>query len=275
MAGGSSQPGRSVTSKILAILAAFETTRRSLSLTEISAAADLPLSTTHRLVGELVDAGMLSRSANGGIQLGLRLWAIAQNTGRQLRDTARPYVQDLFSLTGETSQLAIRDGNMSLYIDRVYGTKRIARASRVGGRLPLHATAVGKVILAFSESWVADAYLELPLQQMTAHTRSNPKQLREELERVREKGYATTNEEVRLGTSSIAVPVFHTGRLGCSIGLVIPTSHAANMDRFLPVLQGTSRRLEAATVHIPLETLLGIVSGPDMNVPEEESPEEG
>ena len=275
MAGGSSQPGRSVTSKILAILAAFETTRRSLSLTEISAAADLPLSTTHRLVGELVDAGMLSRSANGGIQLGLRLWAIAQNTGRQLRDTARPYVQDLFSLTGETSQLAIRDGNMSLYIDRVYGTKRIARASRVGGRLPLHATAVGKVILAFSESWVADAYLELPLQQMTAYTRSNPKQLREELERVREKGYATTNEEVRLGTSSIAVPVFHTGRLGCSIGLVIPTSHAANMDRFLPVLQGTSRRLEAATVHIPLETLLGIVSGPDMNVPEEDPSEEG
>lgn len=275
MAGGSSQPGRSVTSKILAILAAFETTRRSLSLTEISAVADLPLSTTHRLVGELVDAGMLSRSANGGIQLGLRLWAIAQNTGRQLRDTARPYVQDLFSLTGETSQLAIRDGNMSLYIDRVYGTKRIARASRVGGRLPLHATAVGKVILAFSESWVADAYLELPLQQMTAHTRSNPKQLREELERVREKGYATTNEEVRLGTSSIAVPVFHTGRLGCSIGLVIPTSHAANMDRFLPVLQGTSRRLEAATVHIPLETLLGIVSGPDMNVPEEDPSEEG
>ena len=275
MAGGSSQPGRSVTSKILAILAAFETTRRSLSLTEISAAADLPLSTTHRLVGELVDAGMLSRSANGGIQLGLRLWAIAQNTGRQLRDTARPYVQDLFSLTGETSQLAIRDGNMSLYIDRVYGTKRIARASRVGGRLPLHATAVGKVILAFSESWVADAYLELPLQQMTAHTRSNPKQLREELERVREKGYATTNEEVRLGTSSIAVPVFHTGRLGCSIGLVIPTSHAANMDRFLPVLQGTSRRLEAATVHIPLETLLGIVSGPDMNVPEEDPSQEG
>lgn len=275
MAGGSSQPGRSVTSKILAILAAFETTRRSLSLTEISAAADLPLSTTHRLVGELVDAGMLSRSANGGIQLGLRLWAIAQNTGRQLRDTARPYVQDLFSLTGETSQLAIRDGNMSLYIDRVYGTKRIARASRVGGRLPLHATAVGKVILAFSESWVADAYLELPLQQMTAHTRSNPKQLREELERVREKGYATTNEEVRLGTSSIAVPVFHTGRLGCSIGLVIPTAHAANMDRFLPVLQGTSRRLEAATVHIPLETLLGIVSGPDMNVPEEDPSEEG
>jgi DNA-binding IclR family transcriptional regulator len=275
MAGGSSQPGRSVTSKILGILSAFETTRRSLSLTEISVAADLPLSTTHRLVGELVDAGILSRTSNGGIQLGLRLWAIAQNTGRQLRDTARPYVQDLFSLTGETSQLAIRDGNMALYIDRVYGTKRIARASRVGGRLPLHATAVGKVILAFSEPWVADAYLELPLQTMTPHTRSSAKKLREELIRVRENRYATTNEEVRLGTSSIAVPVFHTGRLGCSIGLVIPTSHAANMERHLPVLYGTAKRLEAATVHIPLETLLGIISGPDMNVPVEGEADDG
>ncbi len=246
MAGGSSQPGRSVTSKILAILSAFETTRRSLNLTEISKSADLPLSTTHRLVGELVDAGILSRTGNGGVQLGLRLWAIAQNTGRQLRDTARPFVQDLFSLTGETSQLAIRDGNMALYIDRVYGSKRVARVSRVGGRLPLHATAVGKAILAFSEDWVMDAYLAQPL------------------------GYAITREEVRLGTCSIAVPVYHTGRLGCSIGLVIPTSHAANMERHLPVLYGISKRIEAATSHIPLETLLGIISGPDMNVPESE-----
>lgn len=267
MAGGSSQPGRSVTSKILAILSAFETSRRALNLTEISKAADLPLSTTHRLVGELVDEGILSRTGNGGIQLGLRLWAIAQNTGRQLRDTARPFVQDLFSLTGETSQLAIRDGNMALYIDRVYGSKRVARASRVGGRLPLHATAVGKAILAFSEDWVMDAYLAQPLEPMTAHTRSNPVQLRNELNRAKHNGYAITREEVRLGTCSIAVPVYHTGRLGCSIGLVIPTSHAANMERHLPVLYGISKRIEAATSHIPLETLLGIISGPDMNVP--------
>lgn len=267
MAGGSSQPGRSVTSKILGILGAFETTRRALSLTEISQAAELPLSTTHRLVSELVDAGMLSRTANGGIQLGLRLWTIAQNTGRQLRETARPFVQDLFSLTGETSQLAVRDGNAALYIDRVYGTKRIGRASRVGSRLPLHAAAVGKVILAFSEPWVANAYLEQPLPRLTQHTRTSVPKLREELERVRQNGYATTNEEVRLGTSSIAVPVFHTGRLGCAIGLVVPSSPSINMERHLPVLRGISQRLEAATTHIPLETLLGVISKPDMNIP--------
>lgn len=268
MAGGNRDPGRTVTSKVLAIMEVFETSRRALSLTEVAEAAGLPLSTTHRLVNELVDWGMLSRGPNGGIQLGLRLWAIAQNAGRQLRETARPFIQDLFSLTGETSQLAVRDGSTALYIDRVYGTKRIARASRVGGRLPLHATAVGKVILAFSEPWVREAYLDHPLEALTAHTHCSPMQLRKELEQVRVNGYANTREEVRLGTCSIAVPVYHTGKLGCSIGLVVPSSHAANMERHLPVLNGIAKRLEAATAHIPLETLLGIITGKDMNVPE-------
>src|SRR5690625_3869746 len=167
MAGGSRQPGRSVTSKVLAILSTFEQSRGSLSLTQIAEEANLPLSTAHRLVGELIEAVMLANGPHGKIQLGLKLWSIAQNTGRQLRDTARPFVQDMYSLTAQTSHLAIRDGASSLYIDRVYGPRRVPRASRVGGRLPLHATAVGKVILAFSEPWVAEAYLRRDLEAFT------------------------------------------------------------------------------------------------------------
>lgn len=267
MAGGNREPGRTVTSKVLAIMEVFETSRRALSLTEIAETSGLPLSTTHRLVNELVDWGMLSRGPNGGIQPGLRLWAIAQNAGRQLRDTARPFIQDLFSLTGETSQLAVRDGNMALYIDRVYGSKRVPRASRVGGRLPLHATAVGKVILAYSEQWVTDAYLQRPLVDLTGHTHVNAARLREELNQVRTQAYAVTQEEVRIGSCSIAVPVFHNGRLGCSIGIVVPSSHSATMTRSLPVLRGVAQRIEAATAHIPLETLLGTVTGPGLNPP--------
>ena len=267
MAGGNREPGRTVTSKVLAIMEVFETSRRALSLTEISEASGVPLSTTHRLVNELVEWGMLSRGPNGGIQLGLRLWAIAQNAGRQLRETARPFVQDLFALTGETSQLAVRDGNMALFIDRVYGPRRVPRASRVGGRLPLHATAVGKVLLAYSEPWVSDAYLQRPLVDLTGHTHVHAARLRAELAQVRERGYAVTQEEVRIGSCSIAVPVFHTGRLGCAIGIVLPSAHATTMPRHLPVLLGVSRRIEAATAHIPLETLLGTAIGPDINLP--------
>lgn len=257
MAGGSRQPGRSVTSKVLAILSTFELSRGSLSLTQIAEEADLPLSTAHRLVGELVDEGMLARGPHGKIQLGLKLWSIAQNTGRQLRDTARPFVQDMYSLTGHTSQLAIRDGTSSLYIDRVYGPRRVPRASRVGGRLPLHATAVGKVILAFSEPWVAEAYLTREMEAFTPRTKTNPKLLAKELATIRENGYATTLDEVRVGACSIAVPVYHTGRLGCAIGLVVSSDAVNELPRHLPVLYGTSQRIEEATAHIPLETLLG------------------
>lgn len=267
MAGGNRVPGSTVTSKVLAIMEVFETSRRALSLTEISEASGVPLSTTHRLVNELIEWGMLSRGSTGGVQLGLRLWAIAQNAGRQLRDTARPFVQDLFSLTGETSQLAVRDGNMALYIDRVYGSKRVPRASRVGGRLPLHATAVGKVILAYSEDWVTDAYLSQPLAPVTGHTHVNPGRLRTELAQVKAQGYAATQEEVILGACSIAVPVFHTGRLGCSIGLVVASSNAGTMLRHLPVLHGISQRIEASTAHIPLETLLGSVISGELHQP--------
>lgn len=255
MAGGSSEPGRTVTSKALAILFAFESGRRSLSLSELAEAANLPLSTTHRLVGELVDSGALARDPQGRIQLGIRLWELGQNAGRALRDTARPYLQDLFSLTGETSHLAIREGHEVLYIDRIYGTKRVPRASRVGGRLPMHATAVGKVILAFEEDWVRDAYFNRQLEQPTAFTHVNPARLADELVQIREQGYATTAEEVRLGSASLAVPVFHSGRIGAGLGIVVLSSQAGGMLRHLPTLRGISAQIERATAHIPLETL--------------------
>ena len=257
MAGGSREAGRSVTSRVLAILEAFEQSRAALSLTEIAEGSGLPLSTAHRLVAELTDWGFLSRGANGRYQLGIRLWELAQNAGRQLRDAARPFVQDLFSLTGETSQLAVREGHEVLYIERIYGTKRVPRASRVGGRLPMHATAVGKVILAYEEDWVRTAYLNRQLERPTAHTHIVPGRLAEELEQIREQGYATTLEEVRLGSCSIAVPVFHTGRIGAGLGLVLLTSQAGTMTRHLPALRGVSAQIERATAHIPLESLLG------------------
>lgn len=171
----------------------------------------------------------------------------------------------MYSLTGHTSQLAIRDGASSLYIDRVYGPQRVPRASRVGGRLPLHATAVGKVILAFSEPWVAEAYLTHQLEAFTPRTKTNPNGLATELKTIRHNGYATTFDEVRVGASSIAVPVYHTGRLGCGIGLVVSSDVAGDMHRHLPVLYGTSQRIEKATAHIPLEALLGAFIGDSAN----------
>jgi len=236
--------GRTVTSKVLAVLSAFEGARNPLTLSDLAAQADLPLPTAHRLVGELVSWGALERDPQGRYVVGLRLWEVAQNAGRQLRDAVRPHLQDLFSLTQETSHLAIRDGHEALYIDRVYSSKRVPRASRVGGRLPLHATAVGKVLLAFEEEWVREAYLHSRLEAATAYTHVNPVRLAAELDEVREHGYATTSEEVRPGSCSIAVRVDVEG--GAALGLVMLSTQATTMTRHLPALRGVAQRIEVA-----------------------------
>lgn len=256
MAGGNRVPGRTVTSKVIAVLGAFEHSTRPLGLTEIAQLADLPASTTHRLVAELTEGELLSKKSDGRYQLGLRIWELAQNAGRQLRDTARPYIQELYSLTSETAQLVVRENSEALLIERAYGTKKVPRSARVGGRLPLNSTAVGKVLLAFDEPWVRRSYLQLPLKASTPKTVVNPEALAEQLKQVRAQGFAITHDEQRIGGSSIAVPVWHTGKLGAAIGLVVPTSQAANLERYLPILQATSQKITKATALIPLDTLL-------------------
>lgn len=247
MAGGVSRPGETVTQRVLSILAVFEARLTSLSLTEIASETGLALSTTHRLIGELEEWGALQRDENGRYQIGIRLWELGQHAGRQMREIARPLLQDLYSLTQETVHIAVREQTDVLYIDRVYGTRRVPRASRVGGRLPMHVTAVGKVILAYEEDWLREAVLARPLEARTTRTNSDPVALRAELETVRAKGFAVTREEVRTGAVSIAVPVFQgDGAIGAALGLVTTPDRAAGIEQHLPALRGIARRIQAS-----------------------------
>nr|WP_244962690.1 IclR family transcriptional regulator [Cryobacterium roopkundense] len=236
----------------MSILAAFEDSPAARTLSQISAASGLPQSTAHRLLGELESWGAVQRDAQGRYQIGLRLWELGQHAGRKLRDVARPYLQDLFGLTQETVHFAIRDGSEVLYIDRVYGSRRVPQASRVGGRLPLHATAVGRAILAFEEDWVQGAILDGPLDPRTPQTMTDPAKLHRELEKIRSRGFALASEEVRLGSCSLAVPVFQSdGIIFGGVGIVLPTSRIHQLERYLPALLGTAERLQAGISHLP------------------------
>lgn len=263
MAGGNREAGRSVTDKLLSVLTAFESEKRPLALTEIATIAGVPVSTAHRLVGELTEWQFISRTANGRYQLGLRVWEMAQNVGRQLRDTAKPFVQDLFSLTRETSHIAIRDGDEVVYIERVFDTRRVPQSAQVGGRLPMHTTAVGKVILAFEEPWVRGAYLDLELLPSTPRSITRPRALAADLDRTKARGFAVTHGEQNPDTCSIAVPVFHTGRIGAALGVVLPLERSGTLAKHVPVLKAVSARIEEATRSIPLETLLKAHQDPD------------
>ncbi|KDA06491.1 IclR family transcriptional regulator [Microbacterium sp. CH12i] len=253
---GRNSDGTGVLERVMLILEAFDRAPGAQTLTELCTATGLRKATMHRLLTGLVNSGLLARTADNRYALGIRLWEIAQNAGRQLRDAARPFLQDMFSLVGETTHLAVRESDEVLYIERIYGTRRVPRASRVGGRLPMHATAVGKAILAFEEEWVREAYLDREhMEQATARTIIDPKALRRELDEARTRGYATTREEVRVGSCSIAVPVFQSSQVVAAVGVVVNPEQADTMERFVPALQGTSRRIAKVTAHFPWETL--------------------
>lgn len=252
MSATNPRSGRTVTSKVLAVLECFSSSSPTLSLTQLAEGAGLPLPTAHRLVGELVEWGALTRQSNGSYMIGMRLWEIAQNGGRQLRDQARPILQDVFQLTGETTHLALREGRQSITIDRIYSAKGIPRASRVGGRLPLHVTAVGKVLLANEEEWFQHAYVEQPLEAFTQRTTVQPRKLLAELGKIRENGHALTIEELRVGACSLAVPVpSDDGRVRLSLGIVVPSVQAEQLPRHLPTLLGAAKRLLSVTRQLP------------------------
>ena len=148
-------------------------------LTDIARRADLPLATAHRLVAELVAGQALSRCQDGSYEIGRRLWEIGllAPVQRDLRELAQPHLQDVHRTTGETVHLAVRDGSSALYVERIVARTSTPVLSRTGARLPLHATAVGKVLLAHADDDLVDEVLARA-QRVTTHTVVDARKLR-------------------------------------------------------------------------------------------------
>ena len=251
MPGNTSAPGVSVTQRVLAILAAFDEGHRDLRLSEIAGRADLPLATAHRLVGELVSGGALRRTPRGSYVVGRRLWQLGLLAPVQtgLREVASPFLHDIYGATLATVHLAVRDGTQVLYIDRLSGSASVPVVSQVGSRLPMHATGVGKVLLAHAPEDVQRAVLA-DLTRVTAHTITQPGRLERQLARVRAEGYATTVEEMSLGASSVAVPIHERDgpRVVASLGLVVASlrrDRARLVAALTVAAQGIRRSLPA------------------------------
>ncbi|HEX7740422.1 MAG TPA: IclR family transcriptional regulator [Marmoricola sp.] len=224
MAGGSTSRGASVTSRALGLLGAFDEDHRFLRLGELAARAGLPPPTAHRLVGELVAWGALARRRDGSYAVGRRLWDLGNLASVQadLGEVASPFLNDLYGATLATVHLAVRDGDRALYVDRLAGHASVPVVSTIGSRLPLYATGVGKVLLAHAPEEV-QLHVLADLRPVTAHTITQPGRLQRELVRVREEGFASTSEEMSLGTASVAVPVRNRDELVvAALGIVVP-----------------------------------------------------
>jgi DNA-binding IclR family transcriptional regulator len=220
----SSEPGRTAASRLFAVLNAFNATYPTMNLTELSIAADLPIATTFRIARELLTAGALERTEDGRYQVGLRLWEIGSLAPRQrdLRRVARPLMENLCEITGETVQLAVAGQQRALVIERISGARPVGDLSEVAGELPLHATAVGKVLLAFVDwSDASRLSLEPPLRRYTAKTTVEMTEITRELQSVRTHFVATAREEFTPRIWSVGAPVFDSeGHLVASLGIL-------------------------------------------------------
>lgn len=237
----------SVLGKARLILESFQLDDDSLTLTEIVARTGMSKATVHRLNQELLAWGMLERI---GLEyrLGMRAFELGSRVPRfrVLRDAVRPYMESLHHQTREAVHLAVRDGLEVLYLEKVAGAPQSARPSRIAGRLPLHSTATGKVLLAFGEpSLIEEVMGGGPLQRVTPTTIVLPGVLLDQLRRVRIDGYATEIEETTAGYGSVAVPIFGaSGMLLASLSLTTPVVRS-DVARHAALLRSVSQKVAA------------------------------
>ena len=237
------EPQNTVTAKALSLLATFDPENSRHSLSEMARRAGLPVATAHRLANELVAWGALER-VGGAYVIGHRIWRLGllAPVRQNITELASPYMQDVLFVTQNVVNLFILDGEEALLLERISGTRAGLPFRRVGARMPLHASAAGKVFMAFGPAHVREMSGRR-MEAQTEHTITDPVALKAELERVRSRGFATTNEEAGLDNYAVAVPVLMSnGTCTAALG-VVAQGGPPSVGSVVPVLRIAARSI--------------------------------
>jgi IclR family KDG regulon transcriptional repressor len=210
--------------RALKILDLFDEQTTELKITEISKQMNLHKSTVHSLLKTLQVYRYIDQDEESGkYRLGMKLFERG-NLLLQMMDIrmiARKYLLDLSLRTGQTTNLVILDGQEGVYIDKVEGQKAVILYSRIGRRIPLHCSAVGKALIAFKNDTVlSDLLRGYSYQQHTDRTIDNENDFLQEIERIRDSGVAFDIEENEPGVRCAAVPVRdHSGQVAAAVSI--------------------------------------------------------
>ena len=211
------------------LLKEFSGVDRQLGVTELSARLGLGKSTVHRLLATLAEERLLERDdASGRYRLGLSMYELGAvvTAHVDLHEAAMPALVSLRQRTGETVQVAVLDGLEAVYVERMDSQHTLRIFSRIGHRLPAHATSSGKVLLAGLPAQTLDARLRQwrPVA-MTPHTITDEQALRAELRLVAKRGWAENIEEGELGVASVGAPIRGIdGSVSAAISVVGPVT---------------------------------------------------
>ncbi|MGW2282620.1 IclR family transcriptional regulator [Streptomyces sp. NPDC001770] len=252
--GGKPAEGQPVVDRAFAVLGTFDTDHRAQTLAELAQRSGIPRSSALRLARSLVDAGALERLDDGRYVVGLRLLETASLAprGHGLRSVAMPFMEDLFHVTRQHVLLAVREQGEAVLVERLSALDAGPVRYRVGGRLPLTATGVGLVLLAFAPKDVQDhaiaAYdpVEGGLRQGHDDIRT-PADLRRALAEVRRGDHAFGRQSHPWPVDTVAAPVRDAGDVVAALSVVAPSTGFAEAG-YGPAVRATaraiSRRLE-------------------------------
>ena len=210
--------------KVVSILEAFSTSRRSMSLAEISAATGFPRSTAHRLAASLRDVGLLDQDGHRDrYRLGIKLFELGNTVlaNMDLHREARPVVDALSQVSGHLVHLAVFDGRQAIVIHRVSADS--GTPLTLIEAAPVHCTSVGKAILAFQPAARIDAIIASGLKRFTDSTITDGRKLKSELKLIRARGFAVDEGEHQPGVRCIGAPVHDgTGRVVAGLSVSGP-----------------------------------------------------
>jgi DNA-binding IclR family transcriptional regulator len=219
-----------------------------LGTTDIARRTGISASTVSRQLGTLARLGLVEHvAATGRYRLGVRVLRLANAVlGRlNLRDVARPHLEELVRLVGEAGTLSIPGDGDAITVDFVPSDRYLQGVTRLGRPSIGHASSAGKVMLAFGN-------VPLPRGKLTTYapqTITDPAALAEEIERVRAQGWAEAVEEREVGLSAVAAPVWSSGgELAAIVALQGPTSRfdEAAMRAAVPLLLECAKRISVA-----------------------------
>lgn len=210
----------------LKLLTLFSKAEGGLTATQVVKLSELPISTVHRFLVNLESTGFLNCDGDGSYHLGTACFSLGQSALRRLdiRRLSLPYLQELNRTTRETVHLTVRHELLVVYVEKLDSPEPLRIFSRIGAAVPLHCTAVGKVMLAYMPpEEQAAALAQLEIKRRTQNTIGNVQDLQAHVQRVRRSGYACDLEENELHIRCLAAPIWdHAGNVNASLSITGP-----------------------------------------------------
>ncbi|MBP0496520.1 IclR family transcriptional regulator [Roseomonas sp. SG15] len=210
--------------KMLDVLECFSTQDRELTVVEMARRTGMPRTTVHRIVDSLRVLGFLEQEASRErYRLGIKLFELGNTalTNLPLYREARPFVDTLSKMSGEVVHLCVFDGSQMVFVERSeHGSGRPHNTVTTMEATPCHSTGVGKATLAFQDEAVIDRIIRLGLHRFTSETITAPASLREELARIRARGFAVDECEHEPELRCVAAPIRNsTGKVFAAISV--------------------------------------------------------